>query len=294
MFRVITVGRFDGVHLGHQHLLAFARKLAEERAWQVLAYTFPPESPALLPLSAKVALLRRWVDVVEVGDWPRVRHLSAEQFLREEVVERLAGRALVMGPDHRFGQGRRGNYALARALGAELGLEVWVVPPLKVRGEVVRSRRIRELLQRGEVAQAQELLGRPPALFGRPVSGAGLAKGLGFPTINLELDSVLVRPKDGVYLAWTFWLGGGAPALFYSGKRLTFPGLPPSVEVHLLAPPPPEPPQILEVHLLDYLRSDLRFPTPAALAKRIAEDVAAAQTRVRELPPPEPILHGLQ
>lgn len=287
------VGRFDGVHLGHQHLLAFAQRVAQKRGWRVLAYTFPPEPPALLPLSAKVALLRRWADEVEVGDWPRLRDLTAEEFLRKEVVGRLSGRVLVMGPDHRFGRGRQGDSTLAQTLGKELGLEVLVVPPRVVDGEAVSSRRVRELVQVGEVAQAQKLLGRPPVLFGRPVSGAGLAKTLGFPTMNLACDPVLLRPRDGVYLAWAFWAGGGGPALFYFGKRPTFPGLPPSAEVHLLSSPPPGSPEGLEVHLLEFFRPDLRFPSPDALVKRIEEDVAAAKARVRELPPPHPVLFGL-
>lgn len=287
------VGRFDGVHLGHQHLLAFAQRVAQKRGWRVLAYTFPPDPPALLPLSAKVTLLQRWADEVEVGDWPRLRNLTAQEFLQREVVGRLSGRVLVMGPDHRFGRDRQGDSALAQALGKELGLEVLVVPPLVVDGEAVSSRRIRKLLQVGEVAQAQKLLGRPPVLFGRPVSGAGLAKTLGFPTINLACHPVLLLPRDGVYLAWAFWAGGGSPALFYSGKRPTFPGLPPSAEVHLLSSPPSDPPEGLEVHLLEFFRPDLRFPSPAALVKRVEDDVAAAKARVRELLPPQPILFGV-
>ncbi len=293
MARVVAVGRFDGVHLGHQHLLSFGKDLASRRGWSFLAYTFPPESPALLPLSLKLHLLRQFADEVEVVDWERVRDLSPEEFLGKEVVGRLEGRAVVMGKDHRFGRGRAGSPELARTLGDELGLEVHVVPPFLLGGEIVSSRKIRELIRAGEVERAGRLLGRPPVLFGREVKGAGLARTLGFPTINLELDPVLIRPKDGVYLAWAFWPGGGGPGLFYHGKRPTFPDLPPSAELHLLSPPPASLPELLEIHLLRFLRPDISFPSPEALAERIRLDVEEARRILDSLAPPRPLSPGL-
>jgi len=289
VLRVVAVGRFDGVHLGHQHLLSFAQKLALERGWSLLAYTFPPEPPALLPLSAKVRLLQRFAHEVEVVAWGKVRDLSPEEFLQKEVVGRLAGRALVMGEDHRFGRERAGDPELAQKLGKELGLEVYVVPPFQVKGEVVSASKIRALLGLGEVERAWEFLGRPPSLFGRGIKGVGLARTLGFPTINLEIDPLLVRPRDGVYVAWAFWPGGNAPALFYQGKRPTFQNLPPSAEVHLLSAPPPALPEVLEVHLLRFLRADMRFPSAEALAQRIKEDLKEAQEALAGLSPPDPI-----
>lgn len=293
MFRVVAVGRFDGVHRGHQHLFAQAQVLAHERGWSSLAYTFPPRPPALLPLGAKVRLLGGLVDEVEVVDPQRVCELSAQEFLAREVVRRLSGRALVMGPDHRFGRGREGTPALARRLGKDLDLEVHVVPPFTVEGEVVSSRRIREFLGAGKVVEAAALLGRPPALFGHPIPGAGIARTLGFPTLNLELDPVLLRPRDGVYLAWAFWAGGGGPGLFYLGQRPTFPDLPPSVELHLLVPPPRIPPSALEVHLLRFVRADQRFSSAKALVERVAQDIAEAEELLPSLSPPRPILIGL-
>lgn len=293
MARVVAVGRFDGVHLGHQHLLSFGKALASGKGWSFLAYTFPPEFPALLPLFTKLRLLRQFADEVEVVPWEKVRNLSAEEFLKEEVVGRLGGRALVMGEDHRFGRDRAGSPELAQALGKELGLEVHVVPPFRLGGEIVSSRKIRELISAGEVERAGKLLGRAPILFGRGVKGVGLARTLGFPTINLELDPVLIRPKDGVYLAWAFWPGGGGPGLFYHGRRPTFPNLPPSAELHLLSAPPASQPELLEIHLLRFLRPDMMFPSPEALAERIRQDVEEARRTLALLAPPRPLSPGL-
>jgi riboflavin kinase/FMN adenylyltransferase len=291
--RLIAVGRFDGVHLGHRHLLSSAKEFARKRGWTVLAYTFPPAPPALLPLDAKIRLLRELADEVEVVPWERVKGLSPEEFLAKEVKERLCGRAIWMGPDHRFGRDRAGTPELAQKLGAALGLEVHVVPPFRVGDEVVSSRRIRELLSAGEVERAGELLGRPPTLFGEVVPGLGLARTLGFPTLNLSLDPLLLRPREGVYLGWAFWEGGNAPGLFYHGKRPTFPGLPPSSEVHLFSSPPASPPRFLEVHLLRFLRPDTQFPSKEALVRQIQADAEAAKEALREISPPRPILLGI-
>jgi riboflavin kinase/FMN adenylyltransferase len=289
VFRVVAVGRFDGVHLGHQRLLSFGRELAEKKGWSFLAYTFPPEPPALLPLPVKIRLLRQFASEVEVVEWEKVRNLSPQEFLEKEVLERLSGRALVMGMDHRFGRDRAGDPELAKKLGKELGLEIQVVPPLSLGGEIVSSRRIRELVSLGEVERAGELLGRPPVLFGRGIKGLGMGKTLGFPTINLELDPLLVRPREGIYMAWAFWPNGNGPALFYHGKRPTFPGLPPSTELHLLSPPPPALPEVLEVHLLRFLRADTRFPSAEALVQRIKQDVDEAKKALAMIRPPAPL-----
>lgn len=293
MFRVLAVGRFDGVHLGHQHLLSFAKKVSTERGWSFLVYTFPPEFPALLTLPAKVRVLQAFADEVEVADWERIRELSAEEFLKEEVVKRLRGRVLVMGPDHRFGKNRSGDPLLAQKIGKDLGLEVYVLPPFSLGGEIVSSSRIRELVSLGEVEKAREFLGRPPVLFGHPQKGAGLAKTLGFPTINLALDPVLIRPRDGVYLAWAFWPEGGGPGLFYHGKRPTFPDLPPSAELHLLCEPPASLPEALEVHLLRFIRPDMRFSSPEALVEQVKKDINETHRALAQIVPPRPILFEL-
>lgn len=292
MPRVVAVGRFDGVHLGHQHLLGQGRRLAQARGWSLLAYTFPPEGLALLPLVAKVRLLQAWADEVAVVPWEEVWELGAEEFLRREVQERWDGRAIVLGRDHHFGHGREADARRAQELGQALGLEVLVVPPLEMGGAPVSARRIREALAQGRVEEAAALLGRPPVLFGQPVPGAGLARQLGFPTINLALEELVQRPGDGVYAAWAYWPGGGSPGLFYLGRRPTFPSLPPSAEIHVLRPPPALTGETVEVHLLRFLRPDQRFASPEELARQIEVDKAEATRLLQTLHPPQPVLVG--
>ncbi|MCR4391571.1 MAG: hypothetical protein NUV94_02040 [Candidatus Acetothermia bacterium] len=292
MGRLVAVGRFDGVHLGHQALFAEGRRLAQERGLILTAYTFPPRGPSLLTLAAKERLLGALADEVTVVRWEQVQDLAPDVFLREELVERLGARGVVLGPDHRFGRGRAGDVGLLRRLSGELGLSVHVVEPLEVDGGAVSSARIRDLLRCGEVAAAARLLGRPPCVVGQPVPGVALARRIGFPTVNLDLAPELLRPREGVYAAWAHWPGGDGGALFYIGKRPTFPGLPPSAEVHLLVPPAGEVPGPVEVHLLRFLRGDERFSDPEALTRRIARDRQEAETVVRATRPPTPLLVG--
>lgn len=288
MARVVVVGRFDGVHTGHQHLLREARRAGDT----VVAYTFPPRGPSLLTLEAKVHLLRDHADEVEVVPWERVETLTPEAFVREEIVGRLGATAVALGPDHRFGRDRAGDVAALKHLGPELGLAVHVVPPLCQDGAAVSSGRIRDLLREGEVGRAARLLGRPPWITGEPIPGAHLAHQLGYPTVNLRLAAELVRPRAGVYAAWAHFPDGEGPALFYVGNRPTFPDLPPSAEVHLLTPPRGEVRGPVEVHLLSFIRPDERFPTPQALALQIAKDIASGQKILGQSLAPRRLLPG--
>ena len=291
---IVAVGRFDGVHRGHQRLLTEARKLATAEGLPLIAYTFPPCGEVLLPLAAKRTLLLQLCDEVVVRDWDEIRNLSPQEFVRRELVGRLNADGVVLGPNHRFGRDAAGDARLLEVLGGRLGLRVHIVKPLKSSGEVISSRRIRRLVREGKVKEAGELLGRPPLLFGDRTRGAGLATTLGFPTVNLTLWPDLVRPRPGVYLAWAHWPGGEAGGLFYLGTRPTFPELPPSAELHFFSPPSPEPRGTCEVALLSFLRPDIEFPSRAELVRQIERDLEEARACLRDVPPPKPVLVGAE
>jgi len=254
-----------------------------------MAYTFPSAAPALLTTKAKERLLLRSADEVYIAGWEDVRTLSAESFLRRELVGRWGATGLVMGQNHRFGHGAGGSPDLARNLASELGLTVEVVPPVEKGGAPVGARRIRRLLRAGRVQEAAGLLGRPPLLWGTPIQGARRARQLGYPTINLQLRSELELPAPGVYTAWMHAFGS-TPAVFYLGDRPTFPELPFSAELHLLQPPSLTPQGLIEVHLLEFLREDKRFADTASLQAQIGCDVRTAQKRLVHASPPEPVL----
>jgi len=288
--RVVAVGRFDGVHRGHQHLLARARELARELGASTCAYTFPPQPGALLPLPAKRRLLLGLCDEVVVRPWEEVRHLSPEDFVESELKGKLAAVGVVLGSNHRFGRDAAGDAGLLKELGRRLDLVVRVVEPLEEGGEPISSRRIRALVREGRVEEAAGLLGRPHLTVGDRVRGAGLAGRLGFPTVNLRPWPGLVEPRAGVYAAWAHWRGGGGAGLFYHGARGTFPELPPSTELHLFSPPRPEPEGPVEVWLASFLRPDRTFPSERELVAAIREDVARAERALAGSPPPPPLV----
>lgn len=285
MSRLVVVGRFDGVHRGHQHLLEEARRRA--RGLPVAAYTFPPRGPSLLTLGPKERLLRTYADEVIVVPWAHVQGLSPEAFARDELVGRIGATSVVVGPDHRFGRGRTGSVATLQRLAPSLGLSIHTVEPLRLAGDVVSAARIRALIGRGDVEQATSLLGRPAWLAGTPIPGAKLARKLGYPTVNLDLAPELVRPRPGVYAAWAHWSDGEEKSLFYIGDRPTFPDLPPSAELHLLAPPAGEVDGPVEVHLVKFIRSDQRFADERTLSEQIGRDWAQGEELLKgTLAPP--------
>lgn len=288
--RVVAVGRFDGVHRGHQHLLAEARHLGQ--GLPVVAYTFPLRGPSLLTLAAKARLLQDHADEVLVVPWDHVLDMSAEAFVRDELVGLLGAAAVVAGPGHRFGRDRTGDLAALRRLARPHLLAVHGVEPLRVAGDVVSARRIRDLVAAGAVDQAAALLGRSAWLAGAPTPGLKLARRLGYPTVNLDLAPELVRPRPGVYAAWAQWAGGEGKALFYIGDRPTFPGLPPSAEVHLFRPPGGAVEGPVEVHLARFIRPDQRFPSEGALMEQIAQDRKKGGKALAGTDPPRRLLHG--
>lgn len=292
MMRAVAVGRFDGVHLGHRHLLAETRRRTPDHT--LVAYTFPPRGPSLLTLDAKVQLLQSLADEVWIARWEEIQHMTAEAFVREELWQRLGATAVAVGPDHRFGRGRTGDLATLRRLASSLPMAVHTIPPLELDGAVVSAARIRALVSAGDVEQAARLLGRPAWLAGTPIPGVRLARRLGYPTVNLDLAPELVRPRSGVYAAWAQWSGGESRALFYIGRRLTFTGLPPSAEVHLFAPPPHPVAGPVEVHLIRWIRPDQRFPDAQALVAQIARDRVQAEEVLSTIAAPPRLLRSTE
>ncbi|MDD5646970.1 MAG: riboflavin biosynthesis protein RibF [Candidatus Bipolaricaulis sp.] len=295
----VAIGTFDGVHRGHQRILAETRNLAAARGLESVAYTFdgPPRSFAgpepvslLLPPDAKRALLESWVDRVECASFPSVRDLEPAAFVDQVLVEHLASRLVVVGASFRFGRDRSGDATWLGTFAAGRGVDVRVLPPLYVAGAPVSSTRIREFLRAGDVEAAAELLGRPPVLLGVVEAGDRIGRTLGFPTANLRMDPRVLVPGAGIYLAHAFRAGAASHALVYVGTRPTLLASVLRCEVHLLTPPEGDlHGTALEVRLLRRLRDDRRFPDLDALRHQMAEDLDQARMLAVSFPlPPRP------
>jgi riboflavin kinase/FMN adenylyltransferase len=310
---VVTIGTFDGVHLGHQALLRRAQQLARARGLLSVALTFerPPQNylgqpkPLLIPPDKKIAILKQFIDHVEVLSFPEVQALTPQEFAARILRSELSAVVVVIGEDFRFGRDRQGD---AQAL-QTLGFDVEVVLSVTVDDEVVSSTAIRRALRQGDIERAHRLLGRPPQLWGRVVRGSGRGRLLGFPTANLAIDPELAVPAEGIYAAWARFDGETRPGALYIGRKPTFGGTQLSVEIYLLenleevsrgSTELSEGPlelygQEMEVQLLARIRGDRRFETIEDLRRQIEADVEAVRALLKSsargpAPTPAPAL----
>jgi riboflavin kinase/FMN adenylyltransferase len=280
----VAIGNFDGVHRGHIAIVRQLLKRAEAVRGPAIVFTFDPHPVRLLrpeqcppPLTwteRKAELLAaQGVDwIVAYPTDEALLQLSAAQFFQQIVVDVLAARALVEGPNFFFGHNREGTIERLRELAVEAGISLDVVPPVEVDGQIVSSSRVRELISRGEVEQASKLLAAPYRIRGMVAHGAGRGAKIGFPTANLgAIDTLL--PAQGVYAgrAWvdkTSW-----PAAINLGSSPTFGDATQRVEVHLVGLDEPLYGQPLEVDFRARLRDIRPFESPQALAQQLARDV---------------------
>lgn len=314
---VITVGNFDGVHVGHAELVRRARAIADGRGdgTRVLAMTFDPHpmtrlrpehAPRMIMGYRRRAELLRSLgadEVVRVEPTADVLNRTAEQFVRS-VAEAYRPAAFVEGKDFRFGKGREGTVAVLKELGERLGFAVESVEAVEVALDdhsVVRasSSLARWLIRHGRVRDAAVVLGRPHELRGEVVRGDRRGRTIGFPTANLATEDL--RPGDGVYAAVARLEDGRAyPAAVNVGSRPTFGGMEQRVEAHLMmeegegwAPaadasgwrPVPGLPEYgwrLALELIGWVRDQVRFDSPARLAGQLERDRARAARMAAE------------
>ncbi len=287
---VVTVGNFDGIHRGHQALVAAAVEGAQASGGVSVVLTFDPHpshvlSPdrapeALMTADQKEELLAR-LGVDRLALLPFTVELSGKtpRDFADAVLRRALGaRRVVVGSNFRFGRGRAGDVPLLRGLGDDLGFDVVAVEPVTHEGAPISSTRIREALARGAVAAARDLLGRPFFVDGDVVRGDGRGRTLGIPTANLALRNETL-PRPGVYAATCRVLPAGGPraAVVNLGRRPTFGGGETTLEAHLLDFDGDLYGAALRVEFRERLRDERRFDGPDSLVKQIREDAEAAR-----------------
>jgi len=282
---VLTVGNFDGVHLGHQAILKETVRLAQKMERSPVVLTFDPHPqkvfkgedapPVLTPLSEKIRLLEATeVTVTVVCPFDQgLYRLSAEEFFSTILVTKLGAVHLVEGEDFTFGKGRTGSPRLLRRLGRDHRVGVTIVDSVTLGGEGVSSSRIRALITRGDVSTARSLLGRPYAVVGERVRGRGRGKTLGYPTLNLTPENELL-PAVGIYAVQCECNGRvflGAASL---GFNPTFGENRFSFEVHLLDFQGTIGDDRVRVLFHERLRDELKFDTSTDLIDQMESDVA--------------------
>lgn len=303
--RAVTVGVFDGVHLGHRALL---QRLRDESAAGLaptvltfdrhpLSVVAPERTPERLTTDdCRLELLRQAgaAAVVALPFDAELAALTPEAFVRDVLRGRLQARVAVVSSAFRFGAGGRGDSAALQRLGREFGLEVRDVPPLMLDGRRVSSTRIRQALKAGDVERTARLLGRHHVIDGVVERGAGRGRDLGFPTANLGGLEVLA-PSEGIYAAWARWDDELRAAAVFIGRRRTFEG-DRTVEAHLLDTDAELYGARLTLGFVCRLRDDRRFAGAQELSVQIARDVQAARAALAPLlsaiPAPAPCRWG--
>jgi riboflavin kinase/FMN adenylyltransferase len=281
---LITVGVFDGVHLGHKHLISELLRQAQERGLLSGVVTFRqhPEDllsaakklPFLTDIKTRIRLLQNeGVDVIVPLSFTReLARLDARRFVTL-LQEHLRMRGMVIGADFALGKGREGDTAALRRLGREMDFSVTVVPPLEMNGEVVSSTTIRKAMAAGEMKKVRDLTGRYFSLHGKVVAGAGRGEGLGFPTANLDVNSGQALPPDGVYAGLAHIDGKAYQTMTNIGKDPTFGGTERTVEAYLIDYSGDLYGHELRVDFVARLRDEKKFSSAAELKKQVAEDV---------------------
>jgi riboflavin kinase / FMN adenylyltransferase len=284
----VAIGNFDGVHLGHRRIIERLLERAREVDGPAIVFTFDPhpvrllrphESPPPLTWTERKAQLLKAIGVDCIVAYPtdeKLLQLTAEQFFNRIVVDALAAKAMVEGPNFYFGHNREGNVALLARLATAAGMSLDVVPPLELEGQLVSSSLIRSRIAAGDVAAAARMLTEPYRIRGMVTHGAGRGAQLGFPTANLEAIDTLL-PAIGVYAGRT-WVGvQGFGAAINVGPNPTFGEHALKVEVHIIDREIELYGEPLEVEFLAKLRDVTSFDSKEALIQQLAQDIA--QTR---------------
>ena len=307
---VLTIGNFDGVHVGHREIFRTARDVARARDTEMVVMTFEPHPVAVLhpekapgvltPLPLKLHLLREFADdcIIVLQDNQELLNLAPEDFVDQFLMASIAPSAIVEGDDFHFGAKRAGDIETLRRFGSQKEFDVTVVPPKHIElptGQTLRvsSTMIRYMLESGHVAEAAIALSRPYRLAGRIISGWGRGRKLGYPTLNMDKPNQII-PAEGVYVGFASLAPGPEallaesrqfPAVFSIGEARTFGDEHPLlIEAHLLVDTVPDTTgHWMAMDFLRYLRSQHKFTGPEELVAQIRKDCDQARAVIEEL-----------
>ena len=283
---VLTLGNFDGLHLGHQRIIRKVRERAASLGVSSVVYTFEPHPLKVVAPNKSPALILDIEDKARIIEALGIDYMVIARFTKEfaarhprEFVEaelRPVAADVCVGHDFSFGKGKTGTADYLKELGEELGFGVHVIPAYKKGGEVVSSSRIRRRITEGEVREAAALLGRNFAIKGKVVRGRTIGKEIGFPTANIRTQSEIV-PGDGVYAAFAVVGEARHRAVVNIGMAPTFGGKERSIEVHILGFRDNIYGKRVRVEFVRRLRGEKAFASTEALQRQIRRDIKRSE-----------------
>ncbi len=290
---VLTIGTFDGVHLGHQKIVERVVTTARQEGLLATVFTFFPHPRMVVQhdkglklihtLEEKKQLLQQLgVDLLVVQPFNEAfAQLTAEEFVSTILVQRLNVKKVIIGYDHRFGRNRTANIDDMRLFGKKYGFAVEEISVQEVDEVSVSSTKIREALNKGDVTTAEHYLGTPYSLTGRVVHGLKLGRTLGYPTANIQVtEDYKLIPKDGVYAVYSYIDGRKVYGMMSIGKNPTIEGKGASIEVYFFDFNGDLYNQKLTIEFVQYLREEQKFATIDLLKKQLQDDETAARKAI--------------
>ncbi len=290
---VVTLGNFDGVHLGHQKIFSRVKEEAARYHGEGLVITFEPHPlriiapekflPLLTPFRKKMMLIEKsGIETVLCIEFtPRFSEISPDTFIQNILLEKIRVKKIIIGYNYHFGRNQMGDAQTLLRAGKRYHFEVEVVEPLQIGDTIVSSSKIRELIKEGQVEEASKLLGRNYPITGKVVEGAKRGHVLGFPTANLQILEGLY-PKNGVYAVDVIWNQMSFQGLANIGSNPTFSpnSEHPSLEVYILDFNQEIYGEEIEIHFRVRIRDEIRFNSPLHLIEQIRKDVEWAKENV--------------
>jgi riboflavin kinase / FMN adenylyltransferase len=295
---LVTVGAYDGMHLGHQHLISQMTHAASAQGNSTVVVTFFPRPQAVLaphiptryltmPEERAELLAQLDIDVTAILPFTReLAQMPAEEFVHRMVVD-LQMRELWVGPDFALGRQRQGDIPALRQMGADMGFRLNVIQPLMHNEYAISSTRIRALIEAGDVQAAAALLGRFPSVRGTVTHGDNRGRTLGFPTANIVPSAEMVVPAQGVYACFAHLDSNPWMAVTNIGSRPTFSnGIENTIEAHLLHFNGDLYGKTLKIDLVDFLRPERRFDSAENLIEQVTHDARMAEEILTRTPYP--------
>ena len=281
---VVTLGTFDGVHLGHQAIIKRLVQKAKDSGRKSLVVTYSPHpqsvvapesAPKILTtLEEKLYFLRKLNldQVVVINFQKKFAEQNAQQFVKEILVKKLNVGDLIIGYDHAFGKNRQGKAELLNQVKSEYGFGLEIISPVQNTNLPIKSSRIRKELKKGELSKVIKMLGHSYPVWGTKVKGKGLGRNLGYPTINLKVQKTKLLPPDGIYAAKAkiddkTWMG-----MMYKGKKPTFGGKSPTLEIHLFDFDQSQKTEKICLSVEKWIREDVKFESTEKLKDQLKQD----------------------
>ena len=290
---VLTIGTFDGVHLGHQKIIERVVTTARQEELLATVFTFFPHPRMVVQHDKGLKLIHTLeekkqlpqqlgVDLLVVQPFNEAfAQLTAEEFVSTILVQHLNVKKVIIGYDHRFGRNRTANIDDMRLFGKKYGFAVEEISVQEVDEVSVSSTKIREALNKGDVTTAEHYLGTPYSLTGRVVHGLKLGRTLGYPTANIQVtEDYKLIPKDGVYAVYSYIDGRKVYGMMSIGKNPTIEGKGASIEVYFFDFNGDLYDQKLTIEFVQYLREEQKFATIDLLKKQLQDDETAARKAI--------------